>query len=107
MGKPELGMKRTCANCATRFYDLDKETAACPKCGTVQARPARPMPASRRSPATSWSTRGQPARVAVAEDAPAEADVPEVEDEEEDEDGVPEPIDEDDADPAGEVDGVR
>jgi uncharacterized protein (TIGR02300 family) len=107
MGKPELGMKRTCASCATRFYDLDRDTAPCPKCGTMQARPARPMPASRRSAATSWSTRGQPARVPVAEDAPAEADVAEVEETEDDEDGVPEPIDEDDVDPASEVDGVR
>jgi uncharacterized protein (TIGR02300 family) len=28
----ELGTKRTCPNCATRFYDLLKEPITCPKC---------------------------------------------------------------------------
>jgi len=32
--KPELGTKRTCPNCATRFYDLMKDPIVCPKCAT-------------------------------------------------------------------------
>lgn len=36
MAKPELGMKRVCVSCATRFYDLTKVPAVCPKCATVQ-----------------------------------------------------------------------
>jgi uncharacterized protein (TIGR02300 family) len=32
--KAELGTKRTCPNCATRFYDLLKDPITCPKCGT-------------------------------------------------------------------------
>jgi uncharacterized protein (TIGR02300 family) len=36
MVKPELGTKRTCVSCATRFYDLGKTTPSCPKCGTEQ-----------------------------------------------------------------------
>ncbi|MBW4024592.1 MAG: TIGR02300 family protein [Proteobacteria bacterium] len=36
MVKPELGTKRTCVSCGTRFYDLGKATPACPKCGTEQ-----------------------------------------------------------------------
>jgi uncharacterized protein (TIGR02300 family) len=32
--KPELGTKRTCPNCATRFYDLLKDPITCPKCST-------------------------------------------------------------------------
>jgi uncharacterized protein (TIGR02300 family) len=32
--KPELGTKRTCPNCATRFYDLLKDPITCPKCAT-------------------------------------------------------------------------
>ena len=36
MAKPELGMKRICVSCATRFYDLTKVPAVCPKCATVQ-----------------------------------------------------------------------
>lgn len=30
--KPDLGTKRTCANCGARFYDLDKSPVVCPKC---------------------------------------------------------------------------
>ena len=33
MVKPELGTKRTCPSCATRFYDLLKHPIVCPKCG--------------------------------------------------------------------------
>jgi uncharacterized protein (TIGR02300 family) len=32
--KAELGTKRTCPNCAARFYDLLKEPITCPKCAT-------------------------------------------------------------------------
>ena len=40
MGKPELGQKMTCADCAARFYDLNRSPILCPKCG-VEQRPAR------------------------------------------------------------------
>ena len=33
MVKAELGTKRTCPSCATRFYDLMKNPIHCPKCG--------------------------------------------------------------------------
>lgn len=36
MAKPELGIKRVCVACATKFYDLQKVPAVCPKCGTEQ-----------------------------------------------------------------------
>ena len=36
MVKPELGTKRVCVACSTRFYDLTKSPAVCPKCGTEQ-----------------------------------------------------------------------
>jgi uncharacterized protein (TIGR02300 family) len=46
MAKPELGAKRVCISCGARFYDLAKQPAACPKCGTEQPaeqpRPRRP-----------------------------------------------------------------
>ena len=35
MVKPELGTKRTCPSCATRFYDLLKHPIVCPKCGVT------------------------------------------------------------------------
>jgi uncharacterized protein (TIGR02300 family) len=33
--KPELGLKRQCMSCGAKFYDLNKDPAVCPKCGTV------------------------------------------------------------------------
>ena len=46
MAKPELGIKRVCVSCSTRFYDLLKVPAVCPKCGTEQ--PAE-QPRARRA----------------------------------------------------------
>jgi len=36
LAKPELGTKRTCVSCSTRFYDLTRTPAVCPKCSTEQ-----------------------------------------------------------------------
>jgi uncharacterized protein (TIGR02300 family) len=36
MVKPELGTKRVCVSCGARFYDLTRQPAVCPKCGTEQ-----------------------------------------------------------------------
>jgi uncharacterized protein (TIGR02300 family) len=33
--KPELGTKRSCPSCQTRFYDLGKEEIVCPNCGVT------------------------------------------------------------------------
>ena len=35
MAKPNLGSKRQCLNCGTKFFDLGKDPIICPKCGTV------------------------------------------------------------------------
>ena len=35
MAKLEWGLKRTCQSCGSRFYDLNKDRIACPKCGAV------------------------------------------------------------------------
>ncbi|KAB1076203.1 TIGR02300 family protein [Methylobacterium planeticum] len=35
MARPELGLKRQCMSCGAKFYDLDRDPATCPKCGTV------------------------------------------------------------------------
>jgi len=48
MAKPELGLKRVCVSCGTRFYDLARAPAVCPKCGTEQ--PAE-QPKLKRAPA--------------------------------------------------------
>jgi hypothetical protein len=47
--KLEWGAKRSCLNCGARFYDLQKSSAACPKCGTVYEIQAAPK--SRRGKA--------------------------------------------------------
>lgn len=40
MAKPDLGSKRQCQNCGTKFFDMNKDPILCPKCGTVfQATP--------------------------------------------------------------------
>jgi uncharacterized protein (TIGR02300 family) len=33
--KAELGTKRVCPNCGTKYYDLNRDPIVCPKCGTV------------------------------------------------------------------------
>ncbi len=48
MAKPELGLKRVCVACGTKFYDLTRAPAVCPKCGTEQ--PAE-QPRLKRAPA--------------------------------------------------------
>ena len=35
MPKPEWGVKRTCASCGARFYDLMKDPILCPDCGAA------------------------------------------------------------------------
>lgn len=49
MAKPELGLKRSCVACGTRFYDLTRAPAICPKCGTEQ--PAEQPRLRRAAPA--------------------------------------------------------
>ena len=73
MAKPELGTKRTCVSCSTRFYDLTKVPAICPKCGTEQPldqprvrRPVGNLPPEDRRP--------KKAAVVDPEDADAEAE---------------------------------
>lgn len=35
MGRPELGTKRVCGSCGTKYYDLNRDPILCPKCGTA------------------------------------------------------------------------
>ncbi|MEM7299888.1 MAG: TIGR02300 family protein [Pseudomonadota bacterium] len=35
MAKPELGEKRLCLSCNTKYYDLNRDPIVCPKCGAV------------------------------------------------------------------------
>ncbi len=42
MTKPERGVKRECAICGTRFFDLQHEPIICPKCQAVFVVPEPP-----------------------------------------------------------------
>ena len=77
MAKPELGTKRICVACSAKFYDLQKNPAICPKCGTEQ--PAE-VPRPRRGGNVVEDKR--PKKPAAAEDADVEVEAAEDEAEE-------------------------
>jgi uncharacterized protein (TIGR02300 family) len=81
MAKPELGTKRVCVSCATRFYDLTKQPAVCPKCGTEQP-PEQPRARRAGGNVTEEKRRPKPAPVPGLEDADVEVEVAEEEVEE-------------------------
>ncbi|MBL8907785.1 MAG: TIGR02300 family protein [Rhizobiales bacterium] len=66
MVKAELGTKRTCPSCATRFYDLLKNPIVCPKCG-VSFIAATLLPSKSDMPAVAPKPREV---VKEAEDSP-------------------------------------
>ena len=68
MAKPELGIKRLCAHCGARFYDLNHAPITCPKCGA----------AFEAVQATSRS-RAEAVRAPVHEVEPVVAETPEAE----------------------------
>ena len=35
LAKPELGEKRICLECSTKYYDLNRDPITCPKCGAI------------------------------------------------------------------------
>lgn len=76
MAKPELGLKRTCVACGTRFYDLTRAPAVCPKCGTEQ--PAE-QPRLRRAAATPAPDEKLKKRAAATEGDAEEMEVEDVE----------------------------
>ncbi len=97
MAKPELGLKRVCVACGTRFYDLTKSPAVCPKCGTEQ--PIE-QPRPRRSGGNVVEDRRPKKPAPVADDADVEVEG--VEEPEEEEDVLEDASDlEDDADAIG------
>jgi uncharacterized protein (TIGR02300 family) len=49
LAKPELGTKRLCPACGTKYYDLNRNPITCPHCGTIfeLAAGAKAMPPER------------------------------------------------------------
>jgi len=79
LAKPELGIKRICGSCGSKFYDLSKDPIICPKCGTVYqivttAR-ARPEPVAPKVVPEEEPEPKKPAHVEIVslEEADAEA----------------------------------
>lgn len=97
MAKPELGTKRVCVACATRFYDLARTPAVCPKCGTEQ--PSEQPRARRTGGNVADEKRLKKVPAPGLEDSDAEIEAPE---EEAEEDVLEDASDlEDDADTIG------
>ena len=66
MTKSELGTKRICGNCNSKFYDLHKSPIVCPTCQTVFELPIA-VPEKPRRP---WEARAASAQKAAKEHAP-------------------------------------
>jgi uncharacterized protein (TIGR02300 family) len=81
MPKPELGTKRVCVSCNSKFYDLAKQPAVCPKCATEQ--PAE-QPRLRRAAGNVADEKRRPKVIPVPglEDADVEVEASEEEVEE-------------------------
>ena len=118
LAKPEWGMKRTCAACGARFYDLKRDPIICPKCETVfdpdqatrlkRARTAAPTPDAK--PAAAPAAAATATAAAADEDAELEeaADVEDVEVDDEADDVLEDASDLNDSDDLDEiVDGVE
>jgi len=74
MAKPEFGTKRVCVACGTRFYDLAKVPAVCPKCNTEQP---TEQPRGRRSVGGNVPEVKRPAKpVPGVEEADVEIEAP-------------------------------
>ncbi|WIM10719.1 TIGR02300 family protein [Enhydrobacter sp.] len=71
MVKASWGTKRTCQNCAARFYDLNKSPIKCPKCGREHDR--EDFVKVRRGRATAATTAAAAAAAATAAAAKAAA----------------------------------
>jgi uncharacterized protein (TIGR02300 family) len=83
MAKPELGTKRLCASCGSKFYDLNRDPIHCPRCGVVYelvvaTRPVRPeaAPVAARPPVPEEAPAPEPQEVETVslEEADAEAE---------------------------------
>ena len=117
MAKPDLGGKRQCQNCGTKFFDLNKDPILCPKCGTVfqiaaMTRGARAAPADDDEAEVDTGAEvvpledadaaedGKVAPVAAEDDASVEDETPA-----DDDDTFLEEEEEDDGDVADLIDG--
>jgi uncharacterized protein (TIGR02300 family) len=78
--KAELGAKRTCPSCATRFYDLLKDPIVCPSCGVTFIAPTL-LPSKAELPAAAVVKQREP--VAAEPEEAADVELVSLEDVEE------------------------
>ncbi len=83
---PQLGSKRVCVSCTTRFYDMTKAPPVCPKCGTVQPPEVARVRAPAREPRRPFRMPAPVAVEAEEEEAVPLVDAESEEDAEADED---------------------
>lgn len=87
MPAKDLGTKHTCFKCSTKFYDMKKPVAVCPKCGADQREsPAlkAPAPSERKSRAAAKPVEPLVDEVDAAEEL--DGDLDEVDEDEDDAD---------------------
>jgi uncharacterized protein (TIGR02300 family) len=84
MPAKDLGSKHSCFKCSTKFYDLKKPVAVCPKCGADQREsPALKAPPEKRSRA---ARPVEPVAPEVDEEAEVDAEADEDDDEDDEDD---------------------
>jgi len=106
VGKLDLGTKRICHSCGARFYDLNRDPIACPKCGTTHDPQATLKARRNRSLAAEKAKQAKSVPVLV----PDEVELVKVGDEPEEEAGViedPEELGQDDEDVAEVIEKVE
>ena len=83
VAKPELGTKRVCPSCGTKYYDLKRNPITCPSCGTIfeivapKASTARRRAAAAAAPVAEAVIEREPDTISL-EDAEAEENEAEV-----------------------------
>ena len=82
MVKAELGTKRTCPNCAARFYDLLNSPIVCPKCGTSFVAAAI-LPSKGDFPGAAAPPPPKPRPIEADQAAPSDVELVSLEDAEE------------------------
>jgi uncharacterized protein (TIGR02300 family) len=86
VAKPELGKKHECAECSARFYDLNKNPAVCPKCGTKVAPPTKPKAAAKAPVVVAKTPDKKPDKAAAKDPEAADAEASEDSDDDMDDD---------------------
>lgn len=101
VAKPEWGRKVSCTSCGNKFYDMKREPAVCPSCGTendpLQA--FRPKRGAAPKPAAKAEAKPKEVKAAVEDDEEdLDAVLPDVDDDDVDVDDADDSIEDDEDD---------